>query len=182
MIETHPAAARYLARLRAALASVPAAERDEIVGEIAQHVNDAAAAGRSIDAVLQALGPADTLARAYAVELALNAPPALGRVDRALTIVGLVTIASLPSFLVVVILGAFGLAFTAAGVAVFAAGIAALIDPALVPDLTVPRWVCLVVGLPLAAVGIAAFFAVYYYVRGLARLTQQTLKRVRQRA
>ena len=183
MIETLPPVARYLARLREELAAVPDPERTEIVREIEQHIADAVASGRSIDGVLSALGPADALARAYAVELALNpVRTRLSRMDRALTIVGLVAVASLPSLIIVSVLAALGVALVASGVAVFAAGIASLVDPALVPDLTVPPALCLVIGPALVVPGVAAFVGLYYYIRLLVRLTMQTLTRVRRPA
>jgi uncharacterized membrane protein len=178
--ETHPAVARYLARLREELAGIADRERADIVREIEDHVADAAAAGRSIDEVFASLGPADALARAYAVELALNpARPVPGRIDRVLTVIGLLTVASLPSFVIAVVLGAVGVALTAAGVGVLGAGIVALVRPELVPDLTVSPWVCFVAGPSLMALGLAALAGLYLYARFLVRVTVQTLRRVR---
>ena len=44
----------------------------DIVAEIRQHIADAQAAGRTLDDILNALGPVDALARAYALELAIS--------------------------------------------------------------------------------------------------------------
>ena len=68
----HPVVERYLTRFDAAISEFEFAEREEVTREIRNHIAEAQAAGRALDAVLQALGPADVLARAYAVELALN--------------------------------------------------------------------------------------------------------------
>lgn len=180
MSETHPVIARYLERLEAELTRAAPADRADIVSEIRDHCADAIASGRSADEVLSALGPPESLARAYAVERALQAPATrLGWIDRALTIVGLLTVASLPSFVVSVVLLAVGLAFGAAGIGVFGAGVAELVRPGTVPDLTVSPWLCLVIGPALAVVGVAALVALYLYLRFLTRLTLQTLRRVR---
>jgi uncharacterized membrane protein len=178
--DTHPVIARYLAHLEAELATATPADRAEIVDEIRDHCADAIASGRSADEVLAALGSAEALARAYAVERALQAPGTrLSWIDRALTVIGLLAVASLPSFIVSVVLLAVGVACAAAGVGVFAGGVAELVRPGTIPDLTVSPWVCLAIGPPLAAVGVAALVALYLYLRFLTRLTLQTLRRVR---
>ena len=181
MSETHPVIARYLESLKAALATATPEDRAEIVDEIRDHCADAMASGRSADEVLAGLGSADALARAYAVERALQTPASrLGWIDRALTVIGLLAVASLPSFIVSVVLLAVGIACGAAGVGVFGAGVAELARPGTVPDLTVSPWLCLVIGPLLAAVGIAALIVLYLYLRFLTRLTLQTLRRIRQ--
>lgn len=80
MTSENPAAGRYLQRLERELAALAGRERADILREIEDHLADAQAAGRPLAEVLAALGPADALARAYAVELALNRPP--GRLTR----------------------------------------------------------------------------------------------------
>ena len=179
MTETNPAAARYLQRLDQELSAIPASERAEILREIADHIADSLAAGRRLDEVLTALGPADRLARGYAVELALNRPNTrLGAIDKALTVIGLVAVASLPSFIVSVILLSVGGGLAAAGLGVTGGGIVALVRPDLVPDLTVAPWVCLVSGPALAAAGAGILYVLFLYVRFLVHLTQRTVRRI----
>lgn len=72
MINAHPVIERYLGRFAMAFAEFEATDRDEIVQELRNHLAEARAAGQTLDAVLETLGPADDLARAYAVELALH--------------------------------------------------------------------------------------------------------------
>lgn len=72
MTEGHPVVERYLTRFEASITEFDCPEQEEITHEIRSHIAEARAAGRALDAVLQTLGPADVLARAYAVELALN--------------------------------------------------------------------------------------------------------------
>ena len=72
MTQGHPVVERYLTRFEAAINEFDFPEEEEIAREIRNHMAEAHAAGEALDAVLQTLGPADVLARAYAVELALN--------------------------------------------------------------------------------------------------------------
>ena len=179
MTGTNPAASRYVERLDRELSALPAAERAEIRREIEDHIADALAAGRPLGEVLTALGPADALARGYAVELALNKPSTrLGAIDKALTVIGLVAVASLPSFIVSVVLASVGGALIAAGLGVTGGGIVALIRPDLVPDLRVAPWVCLVSGPGLCAAGIGLLYALLLYVRFLIDLTRRTVRRI----
>ncbi len=72
MIQRHPVVERYLTCLESAINEYELAERQEITDEIRNHIAEATAAGQGLAAVLETLGPADVLARAYAVELGLN--------------------------------------------------------------------------------------------------------------
>ena len=71
-MQGHPVVERYLACFETSINEFDFPEREEITHEIRNHIAEAHAAGEELDAVLQTLGPADVLARAYAVELALN--------------------------------------------------------------------------------------------------------------
>src|SRR5262249_6233976 len=68
----HPVVARYMATFGAAIKGIDAEERAAIEQEIRSHIAEATATGRSLDAVLTSLGPAEALARAYTVELLMN--------------------------------------------------------------------------------------------------------------
>ena len=72
MTQQHPVVDRYLTRFEASINEFDFPEREEITQEIRNHIAEAQAAGTALDSVLQTLGPADVLARAYAVELALH--------------------------------------------------------------------------------------------------------------
>ena len=92
MTEAHPLVERYLAKLAEGLGALTPPDRAEIVQEIRHHVDDAVAAGRPLDAVLESLGSAETLARAYAVESLLHPRPneRPNRIGRFFKIAGLV--------------------------------------------------------------------------------------------
>ena len=80
MTQGHPVVERYLTHFEVSINQFDFPERDEITNEIRNHIAEAHAAGTELDVVLKTLGPADVLARAYAVELTLNPdPPRRGR-------------------------------------------------------------------------------------------------------
>ncbi len=120
----HPLVERYVTRLETELGSLACPESQDIVDEIRNHIAEASAVGRPLDAILEALGPADILARAYAVELALN--PRDRRV-RAFTkfiqLAGLVAVTSFGALIVVGGLGLVGIGFSASGLVMFVIGV-----------------------------------------------------------
>ena len=180
MTDQHPLVERYLARLDEGLRDLAPADRREVVRDIRSHIAESVAAGKPLDAVLESLGSADVLARAYAVELLLHprATPAKGapRADRWLKIAGLIAIGSLPTFIIVVVLTAFGVAFTASGIAVFVAGV--LASSGALPywvQMDVPPVVAIALGPILAAVGILSAMALFFYMRFVARTVRAVL-------
>lgn len=175
----NPLVERYLAAFDAGLSQLAPAERAEVVAEIRQHIADASAAGRPIDAVLQALGPVEALARAYQLELLVTPranASAQPRSDRWLKILGLLAIGSLPTFIIVVTLGAIGVSFTLAGVAVFMAGIA---DSAgALPywmTMDVEPWVGIVIGIFMFLAGLLSCWGTIAYLRFVVRLVRRVL-------
>ena len=140
--------------------------------------------GQPVDKVLASLGSADDLARGYAVELLLNRPPAvspgMSRFRRFLALTGLIAIGSIPTFVVIVVLGSIGVSFIAAGLAVFVAGIAASADwlPGYV-TMDVPPWVAILIGPIMGVLGGAALVGLVAYVRFTARLVRRVVPRFR---
>lgn len=184
MTDTHPLVERYLARLEAGLQRLPASERAEVMGEIRNHIAEATSAGQPIDAVLTSLGSADDLARGYAVELLLNQPPAVSpgmtRLRRFFTLLGIIAIGSVPTFVVVVVLGSIGITFIAAGFVIFFAGIFA--STGWLPNnvsLDVPPWVAVLIGPAMSLVGVAALVGLVAYVRFTARLVRKVVPKFR---
>jgi uncharacterized membrane protein len=178
MTTDHPLVHRYLTAFEEALAATAPDDRADIVAEIRQHIADAQAAGRTLDDILNALGPVDALARAYALELAISprSAPREPRSDRWLKILGLMAIASLPSFIVLTVLGTIGIAFTLSGLAVVIAGIA---------DATgaLPGWIqndigpaaAIVTGVGLTVAGLLSGWGAVAYTRFLTRLVRRVL-------
>jgi uncharacterized membrane protein len=172
----NPIVARYLDELREGLTGVSETERSEMVGEIENHIAEAAGAGKNLADVLQTLGPAAELARAYRVELLLN--PRTHRwnpLTRWFALVGVAATASLPSLVVVPALAAVGFACTVAGVVVF---FAALLSPFLPPGWLGSDFrpgLSLVLGLPVAALGVVSLALLWLYVRFLIRAARAVL-------
>lgn len=173
MSGSHPVVERYLGALRAGLADVPAGERGDIVSEIEAHIGEALAAGRDPADVLGALGPADRLARAYAIEAALNRRQGPGRW---LLVLGVVAAAGLPSIVLVPLLLSLGLALTFAGLVVWVAGLFAPFAP---PDwvLEVDPLIAVAIGPPLALAGLACLAVLWLYARFLVAAVRRAARR-----
>lgn len=179
MTEQHPVVERYVTALEARLKDLPEADRREVVQDIRSHLAEAAAAGASLDAALQKLGPADELARAYAVEALINprrAKTGGSRLSRFLKIAGLVVIGSIPTLVIVVTLGAVGLSFSAAGLAVLTAGIVATVAE-LPPwiQMDIPPVFAILLGPVMTAFGILALVGLTLYIRFVAHAVRAVL-------
>ena len=182
MTGDHPLVERYLSRLADGLKLMPPADREEVIRDIRSHIAEAAASGTSLDSVLATLGPADARARAYAVELVLNpAPgrPVLSPAQRFISLAGILALSSLPTLIVVVTLGAVGVAFVSAGFAVFIAGVVDALGISLpfldTPATEVHPALAVAVGPVLFVAGIAAFWALWKYLQWLGRTISRTL-------
>lgn len=174
-----PLVNRYLTAFDAQLVSLAAAERTEVVAEIRQHIADAIEAGRTIDEVLQSLGPVDALARAYQLELLVTPRPNAApqpRSDRWLRIIGLLAIGSIPTLIIVSALGSIGIAFTVSGIALILAGI---VDYAgALPTwvtMGVQPWVAIVLGVVMTGAGIFATGATLAYLRFVVRVVRRVV-------
>jgi uncharacterized membrane protein len=172
---------KYQAALDAALTNLAPAERAEVVAEIRQHIADATAAGKPIDVVLGALGPVDALARAYQLELLVTPRPGAPerpRSDRWLKILGLLAIGSLPTFIIVIVLGSIGLSFTVAGIGCILAGAA---DSAgALPSwvrMDAEPWFAIVVGVVLMAAGVLSGWGLTSYLRFVVRVVKRVTVR-----
>ena len=181
MTDPHPVIERYLARFTERLGEMTSTDRREVVEEIRSHLAEAVAAGQPLDAVIQALGPAEDLARAYRVELLVNpraAEPRMSRLERAIRIAAVVAIGSIPTIVIVAALGAVGGSFIVAGIAVFVAGILAVSGglPSWV-SMDVPPAVAVLLGPCMVVTGIAAAAGLVYYIKFLARAVRAVLPR-----
>jgi len=100
--------------------------------------------------------------------------------DDGLQRTGLIAIGSIPTFVVVVVLGAIGVSFIAAGLAVFVAGIAASAEwlPGYV-TMDVEPWVAILIGPIMGILGGAALVGLVAYVRFMARLVRRVVPKFR---
>ena len=179
----HPIVDRYLTRLETAVIELNCPQPREIVDEIRNHIAEAHAAGRPLDAVLGALGPADELARAYAVELLLHPPDRrpTRAVGRFLSVAGVIAASSVATLIVVSALGAVGIGFSLSGLTVFVIGVLEATGVHLpgVEMNGIPPALPIVLGPVLLVLGIAALVGLRVYVRFIARTLRRVLGRVR---
>ena len=179
MTPSHPVVERYIERFAASLATFDCAEAPEIVRDLRGHIGEAVELGKPLDDVLAAIGPADTLARAYAVELELNPRGARARqgFGRALKVTGIVAAASIVSLIVVSALGSIGLSFVFAGVVAIVVGAleAAGVHLPFVQTGGLSPWVFVATGPVMLALGAAALAGLSAYVRALTRTLRATL-------
>jgi uncharacterized membrane protein len=171
-----PLATRYLANLRHALDRVPQDERSEVVREIESHIAEARARGASTADVLEHLGPADKLARAYRAELLLTS----GRANwfaRLFGLAGLLLTASIPSMIIIPLLGGLGLGFVAGGVAAIVASVLPFADISIqgLPE-GPARLVAALIGAGLSALGMGALYGLWLYVRLLVTAFRRVMR------
>lgn len=181
MTHEHPVVDLYLGVLDDSLKAC--VEREEIVAEIRHHIADATAAGTPLSAVLEALGPAEALGQAYAVELALHSsgPAPFDRVRRFVSIAAVVAAGSMTTLLVVGGLGSIGIGFVPAGAAIVLIGMleaSAVHLPGVQTRGIAPVWIMLL-GVVIVVVGCFALVGLRIYVRFLVRRLRPVLARTR---
>jgi uncharacterized membrane protein len=172
-----------MARFEAVISEMDCPERQDIVAEIRNHIAEARAAGKPLDAIVEALGPADVLARAYAVELLLNRPEKrpVRAVGRFLKIAGVIAATSIATLIVVAALGSVGIGLSVSGLAMFVIGVLEASDvhlPGVEMKGISPMW-AIALGPVLLVVGLGALIALRMYVRFVARTVRRVLPRIR---
>jgi len=179
MMDEHPLIEKYLSAFEAALTAYNVPEKKEVIVEIRSHIAEALAEGKPLANVLAALGPAEELARGYAVELTLN--PRSDRrpsfVLRALRLAGILVVGSLLTFIVVSLLGTIGVGFTLSGILIVViAGFEAVgIHLPFVQTGGLPPIAFLLLGTGIFVVGAGALYVLRHYLRFLARAARGVL-------
>lgn len=176
----NPLIERYMQSFEAALRRYDLSEEKEIAADLRSHIDEALAYGKPLDDVLQALGPADALARAYAVELKLNPRESSGKaVGRVLSVIGILAASGVVSFIVVSGLGSIAVGLFGSGFGMLIIGVIeamgihlpgvqlAGVDPLFVVAL----------GPVIMLIGLAAGWALWLYVRALIGMLQKALPR-----
>ena len=180
MTQEHPVVARYMATFGAAIKGIDAEERAAIEQEIRSHIAEATAAGKPLEDVLEALGPAEALARAYAVELLMNPRNTRIRsVAAFLKLAATVVVASFATLIVATILGSVGITFTASGLAMIMVGMletSGIHLPGVELNGVPPGWV-VASGPLMIVIGLAAFVLLRSYIRFVGRAMRKTLPR-----
>ncbi len=189
--QSNPAIDRYLTTFSNELAGMSEPERSEVVGEIRNHAAEAISAGEEPAAIIERFGDPTHLARAYKMELAVKSSRSfhplrpIGRVARFFALMGLTAITSLMSFIVIVVLGAFTLAFTVGGVAGIVVGIVSLILPVELVQSTLPipqalsELLAIGVGVLLTIAGFLSGVLLFFYVRMVMRSFRRVTERLR---
>lgn len=181
-MESHPVIERYISRLESAIGELDPADREEIIREIRNHIAEANAAGRPLDIVLESLGSADVLARAYAAELLLHPRRSqrLRSFEPFARTVGLVIVGGIMTLLVVGWLGSLvGLGLS--GAALFIIGLleaSGVHVPGVQMNGVSPFWAMLL-GPALTLVGFVALVILRMYLRFLGRAWRRLLPRNR---
>lgn len=179
MSEENPLIARYMARFEEALQQHRLREWREIAADLRSHIAEAQGYGKSLDEVIAALGPADVLARAYAVELTMNAPRPSNIVLRVLKVAGILAASSFLSFIVGGVLGTIAVGFTGSGILIVVLcvleGVGVHIPGAHYAGLS--PWLIMLIGPPLAALGIGAGWLLWRYVFFLTATLRRAIPR-----
>jgi uncharacterized membrane protein len=179
----HPLIERYMARFDTCLDELECPDRREIVDEIRNHIAESRGAGKPLDTILEVLGPADELARAYAAELLLNPRPdrRITTIRRAAALTAFVAATGIATVIVVGALGSVGIGFTISGVAMLLIGILEASDthlPGVEMNGISPIW-DIVLGPVVVAIGLASVALVRVYLRFILRTFRRVLPRVR---
>jgi uncharacterized membrane protein len=178
-VPEHPVIERYVTRFDTSLDKLNCPDRDEIVDEIRNHIAESRGAGKPLETILEALGPADELARAYAAELLLN--PRRGAIRRLAAITAFVAAAGIATVIVVGALGSVGIGFSVSGIAMLLIGILEATDihlPGVRTNGISPIW-DIVLGPVVIAIGLASVALLRLYLRFILRTFRRVLPRVR---
>ena len=182
----HPAVDRYLTALNNELSDLPEPERTEVVVEIRNHAAEAMRAGEEAAAVIARFGDPRQLAQAYRVELALaTSRSPVRRVANAFGLLCVIAVSGLGSFIVIVVLGAITLAFTAGGVAAIVGGLLSLVLPGELVASTLPipqtisELLAIGVGAALSVGGFLSGVLLFFYVRMVVRAFRRKVAHMR---
>src|SRR5262245_60662004 len=116
MSDEHPLIVRYIKKFEAALDTHDVRDAREIAAELKSHFAEALASGKPLEATLESLGPADSLARAYAVELHLNRNRETNLMIRVLKVASILAASSCLTLFATVSLGLMSFALVLTGV------------------------------------------------------------------
>jgi hypothetical protein len=179
MSEPNPVIERYMTSFEAALQRHDLPEWREIGADLRSHIAEAQGYGKPLDQVMEALGPAETLARAYAVELKINPDRRRSVVGGYLSVIGILAASGAVSFIAVTALGSIAIGLFGSGLGVLVIGLMEALGVHL-PGVQLAGLNPLLVaalGPVLMLVGLLAGWALWLYVRALIGMLQRTLPR-----
>ena len=176
----NPLIERYMQSFDSALRRYDLSEEKEIAADLRSHIDEALAYGKPLDDVLQALGPADVLARAYAVELKLNPRESGGKaIGRLLSVIAILPATGVLSFLVVSGLGLMAVGFFGSGFAMVVIGVVEGLGVHLpgVQLAGVHPLLVVALGLAIMLVGLVTGWALWLYVRAMIGMLRRLVPR-----
>lgn len=181
MSEQNPVIERYMGNFQAGLQAYGLREWKEIAADLRNHIAEALEYGKPLDEVLKALGPADVLARAYAVELKMNerADTRSKIIGRVLGVIGIIAASSVVSFIVVSALGSIAMVLVPSGLLVLVIGFVELLGVHFPGVQLAGLHPLIVVALgPLFMfVGVVAGWLLWLYLRALINMLRRSLPR-----
>jgi uncharacterized membrane protein len=181
MSEANPVIERYMTHFEDSLQNYGLREWKDIGADLRSHIAEALEYGKPLDEVLQSLGPADVLARAYAVELKMNQPAdTRGKaIGRFLSVIGILAASGVVSFIVVASLGSITMGFVGSGLAMIVIGAIEAIGVHLpgVQLSGIHPLVVVALGPIMMLVGFLAAWGLWLYVRAPINVLRRALPR-----
>jgi uncharacterized membrane protein len=163
-------------------------ERLDIVADVRGHVAEAVASGRSLESVLESMGPAEALARAFVIELVAQPPTErpsglmrrIGIIVRRIVVtLGLLIASGLATLIMTIVFGLVGASLVATGFASAVIGVAELAGwhiPGTRIDAPFTPLSVIALGPVVFAIGCAALWVLWRYARFLARALLSSLR------
>jgi uncharacterized membrane protein len=181
MSEANPVIERYMTSFEDSLQVYRLREWKEIAADLRSHIAEALEYGKPLDEVLQSLGPADVLARAYAVELKMNQPAdTRGKaIGRFLSVIGILAASGAVSFIVVAALGSIAMGLVGSGLGLIVIGAIEALGVHL-PNVQlagIHPLLVVALGPIVMLVGLVAAWGLWLYVRELISVLQRALPR-----
>jgi uncharacterized membrane protein len=178
MSDEHPLVARYMKQFERSLEALDIAEGKDIAAELKGHVAEALANGKALDATLESLGPADALARAYAVELHMNQRKERNLVVRIIRVTSILAASGCLTFFVSSTLGILAVSFLVTGVlGVVLVPIELAVDLPYVQVAGVSPFVAYALVAGCLALGLALTWLFWLYLRSVGRALRKSLPR-----
>jgi uncharacterized membrane protein len=179
MSDQNPVIERYMSSFEAALQRHELREWKEIGADLRSHIAEAQGYGKPLDEVLDALGPADTLARAYAVELKINPERRRSVIGGYLSVIGILAASGVVSFIVVAGLGSIAIGLFGSGLGMLVIGAVEAVGVHLpgVQLAGIHPLIVAALGPVIMLLGLAAGWGLWLYVSALIGMLLRTLPR-----
>lgn len=169
----------YLSAFEAEARKLGLRDARDIANDVRSHIDEAVQYGKPLDAVLQSLGTPKALARAYAVELLMDAPPREASFAKFAQLAALVAFGGIITLVVVTALGATGVSLALSGLMLFSIGVLEALSihlPHVEMGFFAP-WHIILLGPLFVAVGWGLLLLLRAYVRFVGRQLMRAIPR-----